>query len=261
MPVTADNQEALKQVPLAEIEPASGQPRFRFPQTELMELAASIKRHGLLQPLVVSTKEGGGYRLIAGERRLRAAKLAGLSRVPVFRRSAEAHQRFELALIENLQRADLSPIEEARAYGKLLADSRLTQDQLAKRLGKRRSQIAQALRLLKLSPTMQGSLERGEISPGHSQALLGRAEPARTRLFRLIIERGLTVRQAESWRSAKARTGAPPAKRPPWLHQLELSLGLQVEQKGTARQGRLVISYHSAEELDTLVDRLSEPQD
>lgn len=258
-----DSDESVSAVAIGSITTDSNQPRQRFHDTELAELAQSIRQHGMLQPLVVSPDGGDGgtgYRLIAGERRLRAAKLAGLANVPVVVRSVKDQQRFELALIENLQRADLSPIEEAKAYARLMSEGSETQEQLAKRLGKSRSRIAQLTRLLKLSAEMQGALERGEISTGHAQALLSFDGPERARLFALIVARKLNVRQAEAWQpggkvSARSKRGA---NQPGWLRQLELEIGLPIERRGSNQRGALVIKYDSGEQLEAIVKRLTE---
>ena len=259
-----DADEGVTEVAVESVTADPDQPRQTFHDTELAELAQSIRQHGLLQPLVVSPDDDAGsgrYRLIAGERRLRAAKLAGLSNVPVVVRSVEDQQRFELALIENLQRTDLSPVEEAKAYARLMSEGGETQEQLAKRLGKGRSRIAQLVRVLKLSAEMQRALERGQISTGHAQALLAVEGPERERLFASIVERKLSVREAERHAAgapARSRSnGATAANKPDWLRQLELELGQPVERRGTNQRGSLVIKYHSGEQLEAIVRRLT----
>lgn len=254
LPDTDD--ESVTEVAIGSIEPLANQPRQRFPERELMELAHSIRQHGLLQPLVVAEAADGAHRLIAGERRLRAAKLAGLSNVPVVIRASDAQQHFELALVENLQRSDLSPIEEAKAYVRLMGASQETQASLAKRLGKSRSRIAQMIRLLSLSAEMQAALEQGEITTGHAQALLSQEGELRERLFRTIKEKRLTVRQAESW-GTTVRAPKITLDKPSWLKQLELDLGLHVDRRGSNDSGKLIISYQSGEQLEQLVKRLT----
>lgn len=258
-----DAEENVTEVAVGAIAAEPNQPRQRFSDTELTELAQSIRQHGLLQPLVVSAdgdKSTDGYRLIAGERRLRAAKLAGLSNVPVVVRSVEEQQRFELALVENLQRSDLSPIEEAKAYVRLMSEGNETQEQLAKRLGRSRSRIAQLTRLLKLSAEMQAALERGVISVGHAQALLALEEPARAKLFAAIKTKRLSVRQAEAWRPKRPGTAHTKQShdQPDWLRQLELEVGLPIERRGTNQRGSLVIKYDSGEQLEAIVRRLTD---
>lgn len=247
------SSEERTEVAIEKIKAGAAQPRQLFPEKPLMELAYSIKLHGIVQPLVVAPKDGH-YELIAGERRLRAAKLAGLRNVPVVIRTVDEQQRYELALVENLQRSNLSPLDEAKAFQKLLADFNLTQDELAKRLGKSRSKIANSLRLLGLSQTMAASLERGDITPGHANALLALDGTDRERLFTLITTKGWSVRQAERWR-ASAPSKRPAAK-PSWLQEIERELGTEVLQRGTNRRGSLTIRYHSFEELEGLLNRL-----
>lgn len=250
LPGLDDRAEVL----ISQIVTRAEQPRRTFPEADLRALAFSISQHGILQPLVVA-KDGQRYALIAGERRLRAAKLAGLTAVPVYVRSAATRQRYELALIENLQRQDLSPLEEARAYAKLLDDGNLTQEQLARRIGKSRSAIANSLRWLALAPTMSRALEEGKITPGHANALLAHEDSDRERLFFLITTRGLSVRQAEHWRPG-LRSAKQPADRPSWLHDLEQHLGTKVRRLGSNQRGSLLISYHAPDELEALVARL-----
>ncbi len=259
-----DAEENVTEVAVGAIAVDPNQPRQKFPDTELTELAQSIRQHGLLQPLVVSADgdgSPGSYRLIAGERRLRAAKLAGLSNVPVVVRSIEEQQRFELALVENLQRSDLSPIEEAKAYVRLMSEGSETQEQLAKRLGRSRSRIAQLTRLLKLSAEMQAALERGTITVGHAQALLAVEGPDRAKLFAAIQAKHLSVRQAEAWQSGSQRPGTAQAKRghdqPDWLRRLELEIGLPIVRRGSNQRGSLVIKYDSGEQLESVVRRLT----
>lgn len=247
------DSEATAEVAVDEIRLPPEQPRRQFTEKALLELAYSIKKHGLLQPLVVS-KDRDGYTLIAGERRLRASKQAGLRHVPVYVRTLEEHSRFELALLENLQRQDLNPIEEAAAFKKLLAEGNLTQEALAKRLGQSRAKIAASLRLLSLPPEIAEAVTTRKISPGHAQVLAGLDANRQRKLFEAIVRDRLTVRQAESWRPKRA-AGAP-SHPPTWLRQLELSLGTEVRRQGSDDRGSLVIRYHSTEQLNGLLERL-----
>jgi ParB family chromosome partitioning protein len=251
--------EERTEVAVQEIHANPDQPRKRFIEKELAELAYSIRIHGLLQPLVVAPRDAGGFELIAGERRLRASKIAGLRNVPVFVRTVDEQSHYELALIENLQRSDLSPVEEAKAYAKLIADFNLTQDALAKRLGKSRSKIAGLLRLLNLSAEMQAALEQGQISVGHASALLGHEDTARDQLFALITAQNWSVRQAERWQPGRTAKAKP--EQPHWVRELEQRLGTKVEQRGNAAKGRVIIHYDSAEQLNQLVERLHRSQD
>ncbi|MEX1113206.1 MAG: ParB/RepB/Spo0J family partition protein [Patescibacteria group bacterium] len=250
LPDTQPRQE----VAVVDIQLPDTQPRERFGEAEIESLSASIRHHGILQPLVVS-EDGGGFRLIAGERRLRAAKLAGLSHVPVFIRSDEAQRHFELALIENLQRSNLSPLEEARAFERLLSESGLSQEELAKRLGIGRSKIALTLRLLTLPADAGRALDEGRISAGHAQAILAAAPERREALLGKIIANGLSVRAAE--RAAKTGTSRVAASpQPAWATDLARDLGARVTVRGSAGGGSLTIKYHSAGELETIVKRL-----
>lgn len=249
-----NNDQETAEVSLAAIEADPEQPRKRFPEQSLMALAFSIKRHGLLQPLVVE-RQGERYRLIAGERRLRAAKLAGLSTVPVHVRTLAEHTRFELALLENLQREDLSSLDEARAYKRLLSESDQTQEELAKRLGISRAKIAGTLRLLVLPADIAAQLESGQLSTGHAKVLAGLPEEDQRKLAAAITERGLSVRQAERWQPGR-RIQATPAPDPAWLRQLEQSLGTKVARRGSDKKGVLSIRYDSTEQLNSLLERL-----
>lgn len=247
--------EERTEVAIDQIRPKSDQPRRRFIEKEIAELAYSIRIHGLLQPLVVAQAEDG-YELIAGERRLRASKLAGLRNVPVFVRTVDAQNHYELALIENLQRSDLTPVEEARAYHKLMSDFGLTQEELAKRLGKSRPKIANMIRLLQLPNRMLAALDEGSISAGHAQALLARAGAEREALFTAITSRQLSVRETEKWRTSRGNQPSQRRERPAWLDELGRELGTRVERVGKPSRGKLDIYYHSAEELASIVERL-----
>lgn len=247
--------EERTELPVSSLRAHSGQPRKRFPERELTELAYSIRQHGILQPLVVTPKDDG-FELIAGERRLRAAKLAGLSNVPVYIRSASDQAHYELALVENIQRADLQPVEEAVAYSKLMGDFNLTQEALAKRLGKSRSTIANSLRLLALPAHMRHALEEGRISQGHANAILSQPVEKRERLFTAITEQKLTVRQAERW-SGDAKPPRQPQE-PAWLKEIERLAGCKVTRKGTDSRGSLTLHYASRDELESLLNRLKD---
>lgn len=251
------DSEPKRDVAIADISLPDSQPRQRFVEQDIMQLATSIKHHGVLQPLVVTKAdgEGSGYRLIAGERRLRAAKLAGLGHVPVFIRSDDTQRHFELALIENLQRSDLSPLEEAEAYERLLSESDLTQDALAKRLGIGRSKIALTLRLLQLPAAARQALESGSITAGHAQAILIAPPERRQAVLDAVTSRGLSVRAAE--RLAKGASGKRASRdQPAWAEELARDLGAKVTVRGNAGKGTLSVSYHSAEELDRIVKKL-----
>lgn len=244
------------------------QPRGFFDPESLAALADSIREHGVIQPLLVTRvqPEGGGpavYQLIAGERRLQAARLAGLAHVPVVVKEASSSEMLELALVENLQRADLNPLEEAQAFRRLVDEFGLTQEAVATRVGRSRTAVANALRLLALSDELKASLARGEISEGHARALLGLSnEPERRQAWQKVVERGLSVRDTESlvrhWPATHAK--APPRRPDPDVADLEqrlrVALGTRVSLKRARRGGRLTIHFYTDEELQALLDLL-----
>jgi ParB family transcriptional regulator, chromosome partitioning protein len=245
------------------------QPRAHFDPESLSELAQSIGEHGVIQPLLVTRvqPEGDGpavYQLIAGERRLQAARLAGLTRVPVVVKEASSSELLELALVENLQRADLNALEEAQAFRRLLDEFGLTQEGVAARIGRSRTAVANTLRLLTLSEELKASLARGEISEGHARALLGLADEAQRRqAWRKVVERGLSVRETEAlvrrWPAA-SRTRTARQRPDPDVSDLEqrlrAALGTRVSLRRGRRGGRLTIHFYSDEEFQALLDRL-----
>ncbi|MEJ2587391.1 MAG: ParB/RepB/Spo0J family partition protein [Deltaproteobacteria bacterium] len=257
------SQEQFFQCPVAAIEPNPYQPRQSFDPQELEELVASVKAQGIITPLLVS-KTDTGYQLIAGERRWRAAQKAGLKRVPVVVREASSAQSLELALIENIHRQDLNPIEEASAYERLLKETGMTQEALAKRLGKDRSSITNLLRLLKLPQDIRKDVISGRLSMGHARILAGLNTPGEQRRVRdVIIRKGLSVRQAEAMAGRKKSASGGPRKASPvdaymasLADTLKRSLGTKVEILRRGRQGRVIIHFYSDEELDRLLDRL-----
>jgi ParB family chromosome partitioning protein len=247
---------------IASVMPNPHQPRLRFDEEKLKELSASIKEHGILQPLVVTPFSDGKYELIAGERRLQAAKQAGLLTVPVLVRDAKENEKLELAIIENVQRHDLDPMEEAKAYSRLMDEFGLTQEETAKKMGKSRSSVANMIRLLSLPVEIQRAISEGKITEGHAKALLSVENPEKQRaLFELIMKTGMTVRETES----KAREVSV---RPHVRHIASLSpelaekadrlsqlLGTKVAVKPAGKGGRIVVEYYSDEELDHIVSR------
>jgi ParB family chromosome partitioning protein len=256
---------AMPQVPLDEIRPNPRQPRGPVDPGELKELAVSIRQHGVLQPLLVSRLEpGGGYLLIAGQRRLEAARLAGLTTVPVIIRQADERQHLELALIENLQREDLNPLEAAEGYRQLAEDFGLSHDQVATLVGKSRTAVSNTLRLLKLAPAVQEALLAEEISEGHARALLGLPSiQAQSASLQTVIRRALNVRQTEELvrrLTGQRRTSPARSRHSPEESDLEArlrqSLGTRVSLRRGQRGGSLVIHFYSDEELNALVDRL-----
>ena len=228
-----------------------GQPRRRFENLEA--LAESIREKGVLQPLLVR-RVGEAYEVVAGERRLRAAAMAGLKEVPARVLDLTDREALELALVENLQREDLSPVEEARGYQALL-EMGLTQEEVARRVGKARSTVANALRLLQLPPEALEALERGEITAGHARALLMLEPEDRLWGLKEILEKGLSVRQAEALRESLAMAPKRPAEPSPLSLELSRHLGLPVRVVG-GKKGKVVIQYRSLEELEALLRRL-----
>lgn len=254
------------------IVPNPQQPRINFDEEALRELAESIAEHGVLQPLVVTKGDSGlgpaTYQLIAGERRLQAARRAGLTRVPVVIREATDAQMLELALVENIQRKDLNPIEEAVAFKRLSEDFSLTQEQIARRVGRGRVAVANTIRLLSLEEDIRASIASGQISEGHARALLAIDDRA-TRLdaWRRIVADVLTVRQAEEIAKALKATSTPArkdgrARRPIDPHtraiedELRTALSARVSLVRGRSGGRIVISFHSDAELDEILARI-----
>ena len=264
-------------VPIARLKPNPDQPRKTFPAGSIDELAESIRKHGLLQPIIAEPVGENEYVIIAGERRFRAASRAGLEEVPVIVRTVSSEKRLQLSLIENIQREDLNPMEEARAYHSLMELAGSTQEQVAEAVGKNRSTVANALRLLRLPEEMQEAVRGGTISAGHARSLLALADgAAREALFRRILAEGLSVRQAElavqesaaglpGKKSAKARARDKAADRgdglEPDLKALqELFIerfGTKVAIRGDMNGGSIEIEYYSADDLHRIHETVS----
>ena len=253
--------------------PSPEQPRRRFDDAQLAELAESMKVHGVIVPLVVRPRpEGGGYYLIAGERRWRAAQRAGLHDVPVVVQDVAPQVAFERALVENVQRSDLGPLEEATAFQRLVDEFGLTQDQIAERIGKDRSTVANAIRLLKLPLAVRQLVEDERLSMGHARALLGLDEPAAIeRAARTVVDRALSVRATEALvkkarEPAAARTARGAAAQPPGRsaqvrdleERLTRALGgpVVIREDVPGKSGRIEIRYLDLDHLDRLLDRL-----
>lgn len=267
--VTPIRRGGPEQVDIDLIAPNPEQPRTNFEPEKLRELADSIREHGIIQPLIVSRDDSGSYRLIAGERRLQAARLAGFPTVPVIFREAADAELLELALIENIQRADLNPIEEAAAYRRLIDDHGLTQEDAARRVGKSRAAVANAMRLLALEPDIRRSLVAGELSEGHARALLGIAE-SRTRLnaWRDVIRKRLSVRDTEALvRRLTAENDSLPARGPVTTArrdaafseiegQLRRALSTRVSVTPARGGARILIECFSPEEFEGVVHQI-----
>ncbi len=253
----------ILEVELFKIVPNPYQPRVEFDQEKLIELAESIKQHGILQPLVVSKTNGNQFELIAGERRFQASKLAGLEKVPVIIREVDNQEKLELAIVENIQRHNLNPVEEAKSYFKLQEEFGMSQEEVAKKLGKSRSVVANKLRLLTLPVEIQKALQGGKITEGHAKAILALPNPEKQKaLFEMIIKNKLNVRQVES----KVREiSVKPHKRiiseNPQIRALEDSLagklGTRVKVSPYGKGGKIIIEYYSQEELDNLVSKIN----
>jgi ParB family chromosome partitioning protein len=253
------------QCPIADIEPNPLQPRQEFGGPAFEEMVNSVKEKGILTPLLVS-KTAEGYRLIAGERRWRAAQKARLERVPVVVRETTPLESLELALVENIHRKDLNPIEEAHAYKKWLGDTKRTQEALAKRLGKERSTVTNLLRLLNLPKVIQEDIIHERLSMGHARVLAGVKGSAEQKKIRdLIIQKALSVRQVEEL--VKIKKKGPQRKKPikdedayyfkTLADNLKRSLGTKVDIRRRGKQGSIVIYFYSDDELDRLLDLLS----
>ncbi|PIS40994.1 MAG: hypothetical protein COT26_00370 [Candidatus Kerfeldbacteria bacterium CG08_land_8_20_14_0_20_43_14] len=252
--------ESVEKIMISKIMVNPHQPRERFERQGMEDLVASIKEHGILQPLVIS-ETPRGYELIAGERRLRAAKLASLNEVPVIVRSVTNQQKLELALVENLQRQDLNPMERAKAYQRLVDEFSLIQDEVAKKVGQSRSAVANTLRLLSLPPEMQAALREGRISEGHAKVLLGISDAKnRQQLFKKILEEGLSVRSSDSQRQVTVkkhtRTFREDVEIKAKEARLRSALGTKVKISPQGKGGDISIDYSDAEELEGIIRKI-----
>ena len=258
--------DGVRTVPLREIEPDPGQPRKTFNQDSLAELAASIGEHGLLQPIAVRPQPMGGYRIVAGERRWRACRMAGLTEVPVVIRDVSDQEAMELALVENLQREDLDPVEEACGIRELMDRCGLTQEQAAQRLGKSRSALANSLRLLGLPPQALALLKAGKLTAGHAKAILGLPTvQLQEQAAQLIADNGLNVRQAEALcrklaRDVKQADAPAPPPRPALPGEVEESqrpaLGHVVSVAYKDGKGSLTVRFYSDDQLRAFANLL-----
>lgn len=264
----AGGQEGVASIPIEDILPDKNQPRRHFDEALIEELAASIRSKGVIQPILVR-KEGAKYRIIAGERRWRASQRAGLRNVPALVKDVTERQAFELALIENVQREDLNPIEEAEAYRRLIEEFGLTQEGCAERVGKERSSIANSLRLLRLPDEVKTSLVEGSLNMGHARALLGLGDDeAIKRAAAHVISKRLSVRQTESLvRKEKSGGGTKDAADAPRTNRAEVraieerlqrALGTKVKLTDWGKgRGKIEIEFFSYEELDRLLEAMT----
>ena len=253
----------VTEVPVALVRPNPLQPRKIFDETALAELAASIEAHGILQPLVVVRKEDG-YEIVAGERRYRAAKIAGLDKVPVIVKDISEKERREIALVENLQREDLNPMEESEALYTLLKENELTQEELAKTLGKSRPAVANALRLLTLPRELQNMVRDLTLSTGHAKVLMGVKPPElQLSLAKEVVAKRLSVRDLEVRIAAlQTERKVPAAKKPVSLElramidDMQRVFGTKVRVSGSDKKGKIVIDYYSEDDLQRIYDLL-----
>ncbi len=253
------------QLKIYEIEPNREQPRKVFDEAALAELADSIARHGVLQPLMVRPLSDGGYQLVAGERRWRAARMAGLSEVPVIIRPMNDQAMMEIAMIENLQREDLNPVEEAEGYRHLMESCNLTQEEVAKTVGKSRPAVANALRLLALPKDVLQKVSEGQLTPGHGRSLLAFPSEQIPQLAEDVVKKGLTVRELERMAKALNRKKADddelrPVRRNVFLDEVELALseqlGRRVRVNNNGMSGMLEVEFYNLEDLRDLAQRL-----
>ncbi len=263
-----NNGTRVENIPLNRIHPNPHQPRKKFNEDALRELSASIKEQGIIQPVIVE-KEDGRYTIIAGERRFRAARMAGLFEIPAIVREYTEAEKLEAALIENIQREDLNAIEEARGYQMLMNTLHLNQEEVSGKVGKKRSTIANSLRLLKLPEDMQTALINGDITAGHARALLAVLNPSDMRiLYSRILHDGLSVREAEEQaaalnngvRSKKENNKGTDKPADPELRRIEQkfidALGTKVAVKGNIKKGKIEITYFSLDDLERIYDIL-----
>ena len=263
IPQRAHADGAVIDISLARISANPYQPRKHWDDADLADLAASIREHGVLQPVLV-TETIDGFQLIAGERRVRASRLAGLERVPALVRQLADRDQLEIALVENLQRADLDPIDEATAYRQLIDEFGMTQERVSERVGKARATVANSLRLLDLHADVQAAIADGRLSAGHGRAIGGLPAASQPQAARTAIAQGLSVRQAEELvrrlREPKQVAATPDPRQDPDLERVEERLrqhfGTKVSLSRSRSGGRIVIEYYSDEELGRLFERL-----
>ncbi len=263
-----DHADAVNQIRVSDIEPNKDQPRRHFNQEALMQLAESIGQHGVLQPILVSPLATGGYRIVAGERRWRAARMAGLSEIPAVIKEYPEETVLQLALIENLQREDLNPVEEAQGYYRLCEEYGLTQEQVAKVVGRSRPAVANALRLLKLEDTVLQMIESEQLSAGHARTLLSFPQEEQEKFAKLVIAKELSVRELEelatkyhAQKDEARKQSEELLKRDSFYDdvqvKLEQSFGKTAIIKVKQDKGRIELKFHSKEELKELLERLS----
>lgn len=257
------DEKNIQEIDIDEIKPNERQPRKAFDEEKIKELASSIKEHGIIQPVILR-KIKSGYELVAGERRWRAARLAGVKKIPAVVKDLTDAEVMQIALIENLQREDLTPLEEAMAYKRLMEEFGMTQEELASRIGKSRSQIANMVRLLSLEEEIQVMINQGKITAGHARALLAVEDSKeRIKIAKKIAEEKISVRETEelaktiSLKSGKRTKKEQEEINPALIHvteQLQRALGTKVRIKGSERRGRIEIDFYSEDELERILE-------
>ncbi len=265
IPAEEASSDGLQEVALDAIVPNPHQPRMPFRDQDIVELAASIQEHGIIQPLVVTRNSTGNYQLIAGERRWRASRLAGLLKVPVVIKDVAPQQMLELALVENIQRSDLNPLEEALAYKQLVDEFGLSQSEVARRVGKSRVAITNTMRLLQASEAIQSALMEAKITEGHARALIGlTTTEEQDQALEFVVAENLNVRQTEALVQRLHAGEALPKPHPPVSPEVRTleerfqeSLGTRVRLKAGRKGGRVIIYYYSDEEFRGLYQRLT----
>lgn len=257
--------EEVLRLPISRVEPREDQPRDRFDQDRLQDLADSIAHHGLIQPVIVRKMDNGSFQIIAGERRWRACRMAGLTEVPVRVITADDRRTAELALVENLQREDLNPIEEAKGYKTLMEDYGLTQEETAKSVGRSRPAVANSLRLLSLSPRVMELVEKKELSAGHARALLPLSnEKLQWDAAQEVLKKSLSVRRTEQLAARMSRAPAPEKPVDPLAvnyaaevaEELSRLLGRKVRLVEGAKGGKIELDYYDADDRENLIDAL-----
>lgn len=260
----SEDQEVIKEIRIQDIDPNKNQPRKEFDTESIDDLVNSIKEHGVIQPILLKPNNGR-YTIIAGERRWRAARQAGLQKIPAIIKDVDKNEMLMIALVENLQREDLNPIEEAEAIKQLMEGCDLTQEQVAQKIGKSRPVIANALRLLTLSPNIQAYVRDNKLTTGHARALLGIEDPEeREKLARLIIENELSVRETEKLikrlRDGDEKKVKQIAEKPSYIveieNKLEESLGTKVLITQGKKKGVIEIEYYNYDDLERIMDRI-----
>jgi ParB family transcriptional regulator, chromosome partitioning protein len=264
-----DDLTGALNIPIEKVEPRSDQPRSVFDQSTLQELADSIREFGMIQPITVRKLDSGYYQIIAGERRWRAARMVGLKDVPIRVIEADDKRSMELAMVENLQREDLNPIEEAKGFRTLIEDYGMTQEEASQSIGKSRSAIANSMRLLNLTPPVLAMVEDGDISAGHARALLTiREEANQLRLATKVVEESLSVRQTENLANKFYQMSEKQEKQPETLvkldvnyladteKQLTAALGRRVTIKDNSKKGKIELEFYGSDDREALIDTL-----